>query len=526
MACEAPAAAYESNAVQEHRESYILRPVFRMPQAFISYRHVSPDQDFAVELANFLQTQGVSCFRDTGIQIGADWVQTIESELRACQFLIVLLSQESIRSDMVRQEVKLAHQWNKRILPVRINYDGALPYDLASYLNRFQYKIWQTGEPFGLICGAVLDGIRGQWTEHSVDPSPDAIRRLGEVTEFNGVPLPSADPRLETGGVKPDSRFYVRRNDDQTVERLIAQSGETILIKGPRQVGKTSLAARACAAAERTRQRFCYVDLQLPDESRLRDLSALCKYLASRLARDLRTAMKPAEIWDEQLGDTDSLTDFVEQAVLSAGAPVLLCLDEVDNVFAHSYRDNFFGMLRGWHNRRATRNLWNQFNLLIAHSTEPALFIKDLNQSPFNVGTIIRLGDFTRDEVKWLNVRHGTPLKSAEDIERLFVLVGGHPYLVRRALHTMSMGQMSITKLENLAGDDNGPFGDHLRRHLWVTRESPRLRKALKQVLNGSGCDDEDDFQRLRAAGLIQGESRDAAKMRCELYGRYMRKHL
>jgi AAA-like domain len=128
------------------------------------------------------------------------------------------------------------------------------------------------------------------------------------------------------------------------------------------------------------------------------------------------------------LGDADSLTDFMERAVLAGrDKPVLMCLDEVDNVFNYSYRDSFFGLLRGWHNRRATHSAWNRFNLLIAHSTEPALFIQDLHQSPFNVGTPLRLGDFDRDDILWLNKRHGCPLKGAEDVERLIRLVGGHP---------------------------------------------------------------------------------------------------
>lgn len=183
-------------------------------------------------------------------------------------------------------------------------------------------------------------------------------------------------------------------------------------------------------------------------------------------------------------------------------------------------------MLRGWHNRRATRTLWNQFNLLIAHSTEPTLFIKDLNQSPFNVGTVIRLGDFDRDEVLWLNARHGSPIASGEDLERLLRLVGGHPYLVRQALYALAAGPMSVMDLVSVATDDNGPFGDHLRRHLWVLRDNSHLRKALRQVISGRGCEDEDVFQRLRAAGLIEGESRALAKTRCDLYALYMRKHL
>jgi hypothetical protein len=432
---------------------------------------------------------------------------------------------------MVNQEMTLAHDLNKRIFPIRVNYDGALPYDLGAYLDKIQYKLWRLGDPFDVICGAIVDELRNaepRAPTQATEQTTEALHLLSQATEAAGAPLPSADPRLETGAIKLDSPYYVERPEDQKAVRSVTQPGETILVKGPRQVGKTSLAARARAAAERNNQLTSYIDFQLIDEARLRDDATLLKYLAARLAKDLRTSLKPAEIWDENLGQSDSLTDFLEAVLVDIpdATPVVVCFDEVDNIFSHSYRDSFFGMLRGWHNRRATRPVWNRFNLVIAHSTEPALFIRDLNQSPFNIGTVLRLGDFNRDQVRFLNSRHGSPLKGSEELERLISLIGGYPYLVRQALYAMSSEGISITQLEATSADDRGPFGDHLRRHMWLLRENERLRKALKQVIDNRSCADEDDFQRLRAAGLIKGESRQSAVIRCDLYSRYMRPRL
>ena len=496
-------------------------------EVFISYRHVKPDEDLAVELARYLSEHHLSCFVDTQLQIGQKWVEEIDRELRACRAFVVFLSSESLRSDMVREEVRLASDFDKQIFPVRVGYEGALPYDLGSYLNPIQYRLWNPDQPFAPICNAIVEGIRGTWPQSELEPSVEALCRLNAVTEHRGAPLPSADPRLETGALKLDSPFYVRRSADEKVERLVTQTGETILIKGPRQVGKTSLVARAQARAEAEQQQTCYIDFQLIDESRFRDASTLLRYFAARLAKEFHTTLSPNDIWDDTLGDADSLTDFIQRAlVANATKPILLCLDEVDNVFKYSYCDNFFGMLRGWHNRRATHPVWNRFNLLIAHSTEPALFIRDLNQSPFNIGHPFRLDDFGHNEILWLNQRHGFPLKRAEDIERLTRLVGGHPYLLRQAFYNLASDGSSVRDLEQCAADDRGPFGDHLRHLLWVLRGNDHLRKSLKQVVSRGTCDDEDDFQRLRAAGLIEGESRETARPRCQLYGSYLRTHL
>jgi len=55
---------------------------------------------------------------------------------------VVLLSADSIRSDMLRQEVADAHLMARtgkiRVYPIRLAFDGALSYDLGSYLNPLQ----------------------------------------------------------------------------------------------------------------------------------------------------------------------------------------------------------------------------------------------------------------------------------------------------------------------------------------------------------------------------------------------------
>jgi hypothetical protein len=500
-----------------------------MAQVFISYRHVVPDEQLAGELASYFDEHNITYFKDTGIRIGTRWIDEIDNQLRACQSMVVFLSQESILSDMVRKEISVAQQLGKNIFPVRVNYDGALPYDIGAYIDPIQHRMWRKGESLTPICGAILDRLREGWDRTGMEPSPDALRRLCEVTEIRGAPLPLADPRPETGAMKLDSPFYVRRATDALAESLVTENGHTLLIRGPRQVGKTSLAARLRAVAEQNGQSTCYIDFQLVDESRFQNFGTLLKYLAARLARDAQTTVKPTEIWDDILGDTDSLSDFIEKGILQERErPFVLFLDEVDNIFNYPYRDAFFAVLRAWHNRRATRKLWNYLNLVITHSTEPALFIQDLNQSPFNVGTRVDCDAFTRAEIRWLNQQYGNPppLSSSEDLEMLLLLVGAHPYLIRQSLYVLRTSNQRFQEFKNTATDDRGPFGDHLRRHAWALGNNERLKRALKHVVAGNGCDDEDAYTRLLAAGLIKGDNKHSAKPACELYRTYFRTRL
>jgi hypothetical protein len=507
-------------------------------QVFLSYRHVPPDEQLAEGLCAFLQERGLRVFLDKQILVGSDWVEEIDRQLRTSDSFVVLLSKDSILSDMVRQEVQTAHELRQEgkmaIFPVRLGFQEKLPYDLGSYLNRIQYALWKPGdseaELFALLHAAITGGAPLPVTAPSEDTATISLKDLSVAAETKGAPLPAADPRLvmETGTIRLDSPFYVRRKEDGVAERCLEQQGSTIVVKGPRQSGKSSLLARVHALSKRAEWRSVYLDFQTFDEPQLASLHSVLLMLARRIARTLKTTLQPDDVWDSDLlGEKASFAEFLFRAVLDgSSSPVVLILDEVDRLFDRSYRGDFFAAVRGWHNNRATEEAWDNLHLVLGHATDPALWIEDLNQSPFNVGDRLRLGDFNSDQVADLNGRHGNPLRSSEEIAGLMELVGGHPYLVRQALYVLAAERWSLPRLREEACKDTGPFGDHLRRHLWALLQSERLRAVVLRIAKGEGCDDEGLFQRLSASGLVAGETCSTARLRCALYQQYFSRHL
>src|SRR5947208_13728322 len=125
-------------------------------------------------------------------------------------------------------------------------------------------------------------------------------------------------------------------------------------------------------------------------------------------------------------------------------------LDEVDRLFTRDYGSEVFGLFRSWHNERALDpgGPWSRLTLAIAYATEAHLFITDLNNSPFNVGTRLTLEDFTLEQVADLNRRYGSPLGNPAEVNRLYRLVGGHPYLLRRALHELAIHPLGVDGFE------------------------------------------------------------------------------
>jgi len=200
----------------------------------------------------------------------------------------------------------------------------------------------------------------------------------------------------------------------------------------------------------------------------LRDLAEL---VVRKLHLDVGELDK---IWAGSLGPQEKLTYVLEDYVLSESTVavnsgiVVLALDEADRLLQTEYYQDFFALVRSWHNNRAYDDRWDRLNVVMVISTEPYLLIRDVTQSPFNVGLKLYLQDFDKDQVRGLNECHGSPVRD-RDFSKLMDLFGGHPYLTRKALYTLVVERLSWADLLRLAPTDHGPFGDHLRRHHWLS---------------------------------------------------------
>jgi hypothetical protein len=273
-------------------------------------------------------------------------------------------------------------------------------------------------------------------------------------------------------------------------------------------------------------------DFQKLTAEELQSTESLFRSLAEAMAEELELDVSVTALWNPGRAWSHNFERFLRREALGQGAaPLVWGLDEVDRLFTYPFASEVFGLFRSWHNERALRPVapWRQFTLAIAYATEAHLFITDLNQSPFNVGTRLTLEDFTLEQVRELNRRYGShpatagpPLKDEAELERFFRLVGGHPYLVRCGLHRMASDGLSIGEIEAQAPLDWGPFGEHLRRLRHSLAQDPGLDGALQGALERGACPTDESFYRLRSAGVLLGDSAAAACIRCELYRLYL----
>jgi hypothetical protein len=367
-------------------------------------------------------------------------------------------------------------------------------------------------------------------------PSPTRADQP-QVAQSDEPPPPtlSAQPRkldptrLDSpeGTIDPQSAFYVVRSSDEVALNAIQRQGVTITIKGPHQMGKSSLLIRMLEKAVKKGKRAVFLDFQMIERETLTAADKFYRRFCDWVTDELEMENRVDDFWDTQLGNNQCCTRYFSRYLLKeVGGPLVLAMDEVNTLFDTVFRSDFFSMLRTWHTARANINtpIWKQLDLALAMSSEPYLLIDSINQSPFNVGEVINLEDFTPSQVADLNLRYGSPLDQSEE-KRLVELLNGHPYLTKRALYLISAKAITIVDLFTKATEERGPFGDHLRYHLFRIHNKEPLIKGLLEVLQSSTCNDDDIFFRLRGAGLVQ-RSGYKVIMRNPLYAHYFKEHL
>jgi hypothetical protein len=295
-------------------------------------------------------------------------------------------------------------------------------------------------------------------------------------------------------------------------------------------MGKTSLLARGLHEARTSGCKVVLTDFQQLNTAHLESVEKFLLALAEAIADELCLNVNFDEFWNVRRGGPSmNFARFLRREVLDK-LPCRLVwgMDEVDRLFTCSFGSEVFGLFRSWHNARSLDPAapWHKLTLALAYATEAHMFITDMNQSPFNVGTRLVLADFTLEQVSELNRRYGSPLPNVTTLKQFYDLLGGQPYLTRRGLHELASRKLGFAEFTSQAARDEGPFGDHLRRILVSLAQDQTLCDVVRKLLSGRSSSTLDAFYRLRSAGVVSGESAREMRPRCHLYQIYLAQHL
>ncbi len=495
---------------------------------FISYPQGDPsDENLARFLHSGLTGLGHEVFVDIGIRAGTDWVRAIRDRIHWCDTLVVLLSERSMGSEMVHTEVRLAalqlgQTGRPKIIPVRLGYLGPLEYELEIYLGGLQHITWKSEADSRQVLTAIRNSVGSQEhtepaplpsrDEPAIEPGPDSSR-----------PRAGRDPRaaiLQDGPIRNDDPCYIERKQDRVVLDLAEIPEQTLVIKGPHQTGKSSLLLQYLSKAQSAGKRIAFVDFKIFSINDLEQYDRFLTSFARVLVRRLRLAVEVPEI-----GGQIQLLNFMEDQILPAlEAPTVLAFDEVGRVLGRPYQQDFFSMLRLWHEHVSSPLYpdWTDLDLALVISTEPHLLIDTAYRSPFTVGHRIETAPFDEQQCRELDRRYPDVL-TAEQQTQLWQLLRGHPYLTRLAYYRLTApDRIRFDQLIEQAALDNGPFGDHLRALRVRLGEHPELLEAFGQARRTGRVDNRDLYHQLYGAGLVREEEGRINPANL-LYARYFR---
>lgn len=528
--------------VLKKRSTPTVEPSPKSARVFISYRSHEPDIGLARTFHNALKAAGHQIFMaGESIRLGENWPQRISEELKQCDCLVLLLSPQSAVSEMVTEEVRQAKELREQrselrpvIMPIRVNFplDSPLNYDLRAYLHQIQQREWRSTEDTPKVLQEVLNVL-------ATDQEPTWAESEKQVTlrgysDPDHPPLPIAEPELqrEPGGAIPlDSGLYVERPPiEADCCQEILQPGALIRIKAPRQMGKTSLMARILNHAKEQDYQTIPLSFQQADSKLFTDLDQFLRWLCEQIGRRLKLLNQLDGCW-KVYNIKDKCNTYLEECILKEiDSPIVLGLDEFDLIFPHhEVANDFFGLLRFWFEAARigdyNSELWQKLRLVIVHSTE-VYGPQNIDQSPFNVGKNVKLPEFKLNQVQDLTRRHGLNWTKGK-VGQLMTLVGGHPYLLRKALYHIRRCDVTLEQLVEIGPTEAGIYSDHLLRHLLNLQQYPQLAEALRQVVM-RGRPEEIDTEvafKLDSMGLIKLQGNEASP-RCDLYRQYFRDHL
>jgi hypothetical protein len=481
---------------------------------FISLsRRAELDRDAARQIAEGLSARGHQVSLDLEPERGTPVSAKIKEGIEQCDFVIVLLSAESVRSAWLGEEVALAESLRAarsrpRLLPVRLNYREPLPYYLDGPLGGLQQIVWEGPDDTPRVVAELEGRLRSLLSE-----PPDAAR----------VSLTTAP----SGPLALDSPYYVRREGDARAEESIKQAGVTLMIEGPRWSGRSSLLRRVARAAEQAGQRVALVDVAEFDDKALSDEELFFRHFCSRLDSSLGGRERMAEYWDggraaqSRPAPSHLAHGFMQRTLHEATSPLLLALDNLDRL-PLGRAGEVISLALSWHSLRASDFAWQQLNLAVVSAPQFRRLADP--KEPLSIGERVELRDFTREEAAELNRLHHSPLGPADE-QTLYHRLNGHPYLTQRAIFLAASGALTADELFSRMTDDDGPFGEHLREVLGPVVSDAALRRGFQRVAESRRRPEGHTALALEQAGLVKSV-RDLLEPRCRLYTEYFEQRL
>lgn len=232
-------------------------------KVFVSY---SGREEAAVrELVADLESAGQDVWLDRDLRGGEIWWETILQQIRACDVLVLALSDRSLRSKPCRAELDYARRLGKRVLGVQVGPVESLRATSISDTQVIDYRARGTATALSLVAAVLGEAGRAQPLPDPLpDPPPvpfEYLMRLGravEAAQMSPVDQAGVLAQLKQGwededdeGARHDIENLLRelRSRSDSTYRTVREVDELLGAEGEAAVGDVRSTGRAAPDA-------------------------------------------------------------------------------------------------------------------------------------------------------------------------------------------------------------------------------------------------------------------------------------
>jgi hypothetical protein len=174
--------------------------------------------------------------------------------------------------------------------------------------------------------------------------------------------------RTDLVGGGPESRYYITQPAAAELQAALEKMVGIVLVKGSRQVGKTSLMVRGLLQARKTGKTVVFLDLQKLNNDELKNLTTLYKALGGMVADQLKIDTEIEDTWKERKAPSVNFENYIRREVMDKmEGHLVIGMDEADRLLRHDYASEVFSMFRSWHNAHAFNPdlPWNRITVVL-----------------------------------------------------------------------------------------------------------------------------------------------------------------
>lgn len=269
------------------------------------------------------------------------------------------------------------------------------------------------------------------------------------------VQTPLTQYPFPTGALSFQSPFYLCRSplEERWYEQIQYPSA-LLRLCGPRKMGKSSLALQILGRSTQLGHQALNLSFETLQPEDMNHTTQFLGWFYTTIAMELKLPDEIKRYKDFlDLGFVGSsnacLNCFSSYLLPQLSMPLTLCIDKIDRLLSNpDVARDFFALLRVMHEKTKIDPIWQNFRLILIYSSEgiEALLELDINQSPFNVGTVIQLSEFNAAQGLQLAQRYGLDWSMTE-AEQLIQSSGGIPKVVQMQLYAIASGEITLEQL-------------------------------------------------------------------------------